>query len=347
MKKERILLSAVTALILASVAQGFASSGDGGGSMTVSPGAVPIGTTNNFVFNFKSPTNGTYDSGSRVTLKVPLGWTVPQNANASAPGFVQVSATSTQAVVSIRSITTGTGPWTITVDITTSQPGAGFNLMYSAAVAPTNMGIYSFKTHTKGGGGSLTSLKFGSPTVTVTDPKKVNTTTTLTSSANPILPGGNVTFNAAVTPSGAGTPSGTVTFMDGDVVLGSSPVDGTGHATLSINNFANVPDTHWISAEYLGDVSFNSSVSITMAQAVTPAPTPPTISISMNADGSAGLACAGLPGQAYSIQATTNLLNGPWVTLSSTALGTNGLSVVNDPDAPQYSSRFYRTMISY
>jgi len=135
--------------------------------------------------------------------------------------------------------------------------------------------------------------------------------------------------------------------MDGDVVLGSSGVDGTGHATLSVNDFADVPDTHWISAEYLGDTSFNGSVSATLVQAVTPVPTPPSISISMNSDGSAGLSCVGLPGQTYSIQATTNLLNGPWITLSTSVLDTNGLSVINDPDAPQYSSRFYRTMVSY
>src|SRR5215831_813314 len=116
MKKERLLLWTVTAVILAGGLQCFAGSGDGGGSMTVSPSVVAVGTTNNFVFTFKSPTNGTYDVGSRVTLKVPLGFTTPQNSNPSAPGFVQLSSVSSQAVVSIRSITTGPGPWTITLD---------------------------------------------------------------------------------------------------------------------------------------------------------------------------------------------------------------------------------------
>src|SRR5690349_21669157 len=104
MKKERLLLQIVVAVMLANGIHCFAGGGDGGGSMTVSPNIVAVGTTNNFVFTFKSPTNGTYDAGSRVTLKVPLGFTAPQNANPSAPGFVQVSSVSTQAVVSIRSI---------------------------------------------------------------------------------------------------------------------------------------------------------------------------------------------------------------------------------------------------
>jgi hypothetical protein len=346
MRKEQMLLKAVTVVIFTAIAHGFVAKADSAlPSMTVSPSVVSIGATNNFTFSFRAPDSGNYDPGSRVTLRIPYGWVAPQTNNPSALGFIQLTPVMSQTVVSIRSIN-GTGPWTITVDITTHQTGAGFNLTYSTALSPMNTGVYNFKASTKGAGGALTSLKMGSPTVNVIDLKKVNTATALTSTANPLIAGKPVTFNALVTPVGPGTPSGSVTFMDGDVVLGSSAVNASGLAALSLTDFSSNVDTHWISAEYLGDGAFNGSVSSTLVQVVQ-APQAPTIDISMNPDGSARLLCSGLPGQTYSIQAAEDLSSGSWVTISTNVIGTNGLFVINDPDAPEFSSRFYRTAVTY
>src|SRR5439155_1116337 len=59
---------------------------------------------------------------------------------------------------------------------------------------------------------------------------KVDTTTALSSSANPSVVGQAVTFTASVTGTapGAGTPSGTVTFQDGATPLGTGTLNGAG-----------------------------------------------------------------------------------------------------------------------
>jgi streptogramin lyase len=82
------------------------------------------------------------------------------------------------------------------------------------------------------------------------------TTVTLASSLNPVGTGQAVTFTAtvaAVAP-GAGTPTGTVTFKDGNVVLGTAAVGAGGTATLPTS--FGVAGGHAITAVYGGDPNF-------------------------------------------------------------------------------------------
>jgi hypothetical protein len=94
------------------------------------------------------------------------------------------------------------------------------------------------------------------------------TTSTVTSSTSPSLYGQTVTFTATVTPvvSGSGTPTGTVTFLDGATVLGTGTLGGGvatfSSATLTIGG-------HSITAVYGGDSNFTSSTSNAVSQAVT------------------------------------------------------------------------------
>ncbi len=63
-------------------------------------------------------------------------------------------------------------------------------------------------------------------TVTVTGPALTASTTTLTASATAVTPGANVTFNVVVAPaSGTGTPTGTVSFMNGTTALAAITYD--------------------------------------------------------------------------------------------------------------------------
>lgn len=99
---------------------------------------------------------------------------------------------------------------------------------------------------------------------------KLNTTTTLTTSQNPINQGNTVTFTATVTSSQ--TPSGSVQFFDGATSLGIVALNGAGVATFTTN--ALTTGTHNISAQYLGanvgagGGGFNASTSNTIAQVV-------------------------------------------------------------------------------
>src|SRR5437764_8811368 len=85
------------------------------------------------------------------------------------------------------------------------------------------------------------------------------TTVALRSSVNPAVTGQAVTFTstvAAVAP-GGGTPTGTVTFKDGNVVLGTVAV-GTGGTATFTTRFA-AAGGHVITAVYSGDPKFVAS----------------------------------------------------------------------------------------
>jgi len=87
---------------------------------------------------------------------------------------------------------------------------------------------------------------------------KANTTTVVTSSANPSITGQLVNFTVTVTAvaPGAGTPSGTVALFDGAASIGSGTLVG-GSATIPVASLS--VGNHTITANYLGDASFNGS----------------------------------------------------------------------------------------
>src|SRR5262249_42968574 len=89
--------------------------------------------------------------------------------------------------------------------------------------------------------------------------------TAVTSSLNPSVFGQTVTFTAtvsAVAP-GSGTPTGTVTFLDGTATLGTRSLSA-GSATLATS--ALTIGNHTISLSYAGDANFNTSTSAAITQ---------------------------------------------------------------------------------
>ncbi|MBZ5554812.1 MAG: tandem-95 repeat protein, partial [Acidobacteriia bacterium] len=90
------------------------------------------------------------------------------------------------------------------------------------------------------------------------------TNTALTSSLNPSNVGQAVTFTAVVT-SGAGTPTGTVTFNEGATALGTGTLSA---GTASLMTVSLSAGTHSITAVYNGDASFAGSTSAVLSQGV-------------------------------------------------------------------------------
>jgi len=79
------------------------------------------------------------------------------------------------------------------------------------------------------------------------------TSTTLTSSMNPSLPGQRVTFTASVS---GGARTGNVNFYDGGILIGSTPLDGTGRASFT----GVLPaGSHYITAGYSSAATFAAS----------------------------------------------------------------------------------------
>jgi Bacterial Ig-like domain (group 3) len=120
-------------------------------------------------------------------------------------------------------------------------------------------------------------------TATVTDSKsnsgsqaftlqvnKANTTTGVTSNANPSVFQQMVTFTVTVAPQYSCTPTGTVTLLDGVTQIGSKSLTG-GTATFAVSTLS--VGVHSITANYGGDLNFNSSNSAAWSQTVNKAST--------------------------------------------------------------------------
>jgi subtilisin-like proprotein convertase family protein len=83
------------------------------------------------------------------------------------------------------------------------------------------------------------------------------TATAVSASANPSVPGGDVTFTATVTSGGNPVTSGTVTFSDEATPLASVPVDANGRAVFTSDALPR--GRHLITARFDGDSSFAGS----------------------------------------------------------------------------------------
>jgi uncharacterized protein YceK len=75
-----------------------------------------------------------------------------------------------------------------------------------------------------------------------------------------------VVLTAQATSSTTGTPTGTVTFLDGTTVLETGTLSAQGSATLSITNLA--LGTHLLSTSYAGDPNFTSSQSASTLETI-------------------------------------------------------------------------------
>jgi hypothetical protein len=110
---------------------------------------------------------------------------------------------------------------------------------------------------------------------------KATTQVTLASSLNPAPYGSTATLKAtvkAVAP-GAGTPAGTVTFTEGEAVLGTVQLAGV-NATLSLKTLP--PGAHEITAAYSGDANDEPNEAGPVAQTILQATTETSLTSTLN-----------------------------------------------------------------
>jgi hypothetical protein len=102
---------------------------------------------------------------------------------------------------------------------------------------------------------------------------KAQALVTVVASPNPSTYGDNVTFTATVSPNGVlSNPSGTVTFTDGSLTLGSASLTGSAPFTATFTTSLLSAGSHSITATFGGDSIFDVSPSAPISVSVNPAP---------------------------------------------------------------------------
>jgi hypothetical protein len=255
----------------------------GHSSMGVATGTAPVSTYFDVPANIELGAstlvvvaNGIASTSVPVNVLKPGNSALGSSPNPSAAG----------QMVTFTATVTGTGG-------TPTGSATFFDGTTSLGTGPLSAGgVATFATSSLGIGlHSITAqysgdANFGSTTSTAIA-QEVNgqtATATVSSSLNPSLFGQSVTFAATVNGTG-GTPTGMVTFLDGNISNDGNTLLGT--ASLGGNNASfstsSLPvGIHAITIQYGGDPNFNSAMSTAVTQVVNPIPTTTTVASSVN-----------------------------------------------------------------
>jgi subtilase family serine protease len=155
---------------------------------------------------------------------------------------------------------------------TVYQLDGGSVQTYTGPFSVSAAGSHSLAFHSTDGANNVEGNESASFTV------KANTSTSVTSSANPSQYNQGVTFTATVSSIG-GTPTGNVTFKDGSTTLGVRILSG-GQATFHAS--ALTKGNHNITVSYAGATYFVASTSSVLTQTVNKANTSASLASSKN-----------------------------------------------------------------
>ncbi|HZS28168.1 MAG TPA: Ig-like domain repeat protein [Candidatus Angelobacter sp.] len=217
----------------------------------------------------------------KTTHKIRIGtlgrgaWEIPasQFANTTSLGANLLSPTLGQNVIFTATVDKGTG---INVPTGTVTFHEGATILGTGAV--DSSGNATFQTTTLTGGSHSITASYGGDTLYLSSGSSVLVIDVTTSGATPTTTGlgsdtsngvfGNaVTFTATVAhATGATAPTGTVTFDDGAVSIGSTAVNAQGTATLQTSGLG--VGSHNVTANYGGDSTYAASTSIAVAVVV-------------------------------------------------------------------------------
>jgi hypothetical protein len=201
------------------------------------------------------------------------------NAGGGTPSATALVSSANPSVfgqsVTFTATVTGTGPIpTGTVTFLDGATTLGTGALNGSGVATFTTSALAVASHpiTASYGGDVTFAVSTSPVVNQVV-NKASTAAALVSNINPSAFGQAVTFTATVTAvaPGTGTPTGTVTFLDGAVTLGTGALNGSGVATFTTSALSVA--SHPITASYGGDATFAVSTSPVVNQAVNKANT--------------------------------------------------------------------------
>lgn len=234
-------------------------------------------------------------TGGHTVIATYNGSAAHAASSGSRAHTVNQSATSTAVASSPNPSTLATSV-TLTATVSATAPGSGARtgtvgffdgatLLGSAAVNGSGQATLTTSTLAVGSH-AITAVYNGDPNFTTsTSPAHTHTvnpaatTAAVVSATNPSVWGQSVTFTATVSSAAPGTPTGTVTFLDGVTSLGTVAL-ASGQASVSTS--ALTTGNHSIRAAYSGDATFATSTSNILAQTVNQAATSTALVSSAN-----------------------------------------------------------------
>jgi hypothetical protein len=221
-----------------------------------------------------------YGQGRLAVFQNSTTWTATTRTPAATTTTLSASAMTIAAGSSITFTATvapssGSGIPTGTVTFVDGTTTLGNGTLSSSGVATYSTSSLAVGSH------SITAIYGGDPnfststssavilTVNATGPTLAPTSTTLQASATTAVSGTSITFTAKVAEtSGAGIPTGTVTFDDGSTTLGTGTLS-SGTATYTASGLS--VGSHSITASYGGDSGNAASASTAVSVAITAA----------------------------------------------------------------------------
>ena len=223
-----------------------------------------------------TPPAGTVLSAGSHTLSVSFtpSDTVDFNTPAAATTTIMVNQVALDVTANNATKVYGTANPVFTGSVTGAKNNDNFTESFTTtATTSSSPGSYSIVP-------SVTGVDLSDYTQVVTDGTltimQAASNISLSASATTITPGEPLTLNATVTSSTTGTPTGTVTFYDGTIPLGTVQLNA---GAASYTTSALAPGvSHSISATYSGDTNFTGS-STTLSLTVTVAPLEFTLTI--------------------------------------------------------------------
>jgi hypothetical protein len=251
------------------------------GTVTVSSNAAQLSLSSlsvgshSITAKYSGDGNFTASTSSTVTQTVnPASTTTAVASNLNPTTFGQAVV----LTATVQSSGGGTATGTVTFLDGSTSLGTASVSSNAAQLSLSSLSVGSHSITAKySGDGNFTSSTSSAVTQTV---NQATTTTTVASNLNPATFGQSVTFTLTVQPSVSGTPTGTVTLLDGTTSLGTSSLPSGGTAQFTVGGWS--AGSHSITAVYSGDANFTASTSVPLVETVNQGSTTTAISSSAN-----------------------------------------------------------------
>jgi sugar lactone lactonase YvrE len=183
---------------------------------------------------------------------------------------------------------------------------------------------------------TLTGAAAGNYTVAVTPGVfAINPAPTVVTAGNPVIGVSSVTLSAHVSSTTTGTPTGSVSLLDGVSPILTTPLSPTGDASFNVSSLSS--GSHLLSVIYSGSANFNASSSAPQAITVGSGSTPtPDFSLATSGSNTETISSGGSASFSFSVQAQASL-SSP-ITLAATGLPNLATASFNPAYLPPGSS---------